>query len=152
MPFKKALATFGWPELYSLSMRGGENGARLNRLRELVELLHARPARRVTKPPKPKAGDVKAAVVRILELSVDPMSLRDVLGGCEAQLGRSVPYNTVKDCVFKHSRDESSLLIRTSHGCYTAKVGRSNTQESSSKGPESVSRQMAIRRRIHPGL
>ena len=103
------------------------NGALLNRsakyqeLGLLVKTLLSHRSKPMLRAPSPRAGEVKAAVVRALELSIEPMRLKDVHRACEELLDREVSYTTVKDCVHKHSRGERATFTRVAHGRYEAK-------------------------------
>jgi hypothetical protein len=65
-----------------------------------------------------RAGDIKAAVIRTLELSADPVPIAQIHSACEEFLGRPIKYDTIKDCVHKHSRGSAAMFTRTSHGRY----------------------------------
>lgn len=110
----------------------------MNRVSELVAQLHNRGAKKAAPTAKPRTGDVKAAVVQTLELSAEPMSLRDVHMACEELLARQVPYNTVKDCVHKHSRGKVPIFKRVRRGLYQADADKPSTG-------------LLLQRRRHPG-
>jgi hypothetical protein len=90
----------------------------LQTARSVVTILTRKPRRRKKKEIPQRAGDIKAAIIRALELSTDPMRLPQIHSACEEYLGRSVKYDTIKDCVHKHSRGQQPAFSRVSHGKY----------------------------------
>lgn len=92
-----------------------------DRFRKFLDtiLTKSRRGRKKTEP-LARAGDIKAAVIRSLELTDQPMRLRDIHAACEEHLGKSVRYETVKDCVHKHSRGPSPLFMRVGRGRYVS--------------------------------
>jgi len=126
-----------------------ENGARLNRGTTLAELhdLKNRLLSRTFRRKKPKVevktrtGGIKQAVVRSLELTDKPLALEEIHRACEDYLAQPVNYNTVKDCVHKHSRGKTPLFVRTSHGRYVFNV----------TPPEVPSYGQQVMRRRYPG-
>ena len=126
------------------------NGALLNRSPKYQELgllrskLLAKRKRRVAKAVlAPRAGDIKAAVVRTLEQSAVPMSLRDVHLASEELLSRQVPYTTVKDCVHKHSRGVNPRFKRVRHGIYELQRDGSALWPAQPKEKKSEDRELA---------
>lgn len=90
-----------------------------------------------------RAGDIKATVIRILELSDKPLRLTQIHASCEEHLDKSVKYETVKDCVHKHSRGPSPIFMRVGHGRYLPYRPIAEMSE--------VPVGLMIRRRRHPG-
>ena len=70
----------------------------------------------------PRIGEVKNAVIGVLELADRPMSLSEIRHGCEELLGRPVNASTVKDCAHKNARGEDPRFARVEHGRYVAKL------------------------------
>jgi len=87
----------------------------VGKVRELVR--RQRPLTMPTALP-PRAGEVKRAVIQVLELSAQPISLAEIRQRCEQLLGRPANDSTVKDCVHKLSRGPEALLVRVERGRY----------------------------------
>jgi hypothetical protein len=77
-----------------------------------------KPERGPKAEPLARAGAIKQAVIRALELADHPLRLKEIHHACEDQLGRRVSYDTVKDCVHKHARGTMAILARVDHGIY----------------------------------
>ena len=102
----------------------------LGKIRELI--LRERPplARAALAP---RIGEVKGAVVRVLELAEQPLSLGEIRGRCEDFLGRPVNDSTVKDCVHKLSRGSDPLFLRLARGRYVGRPLADATPEPSGR-------------------
>lgn len=102
----------------------------------LVTILTRKPKKRKQSRVKARSGDIKAAVVQVLELSAKPLGLRDVHLAVEEILDQEVPYSTIKDCIHKHSRGDAPPFRRVRHGYYDA---------------DPISQGLALQRQRHPG-
>jgi hypothetical protein len=90
----------------------------LARLVKLVAASLQRPAQQKESTVSPRIGEVKSAVIHVLELADGPLSLGEVRQRCEELLGRAVNASTVKDCVHKNARGINPLFSRVEHGRY----------------------------------
>ena len=102
-----------------------ESGARLNRDRLCSAYLLSRalatrpePKGRVeTRVPR-RAGAVKAAVIQVLASADGSLRAREIHEIAENLAGTPLSWNTVKDCLHKHSRRPDSPIERLGHGRY----------------------------------
>ena len=90
----------------------------LARLVKLAAALLQRPARQKESTISPRIGEVKSAVIQVLEVADGPLSLGDIRQLSEELLGRPLNPSTVKDCVHKNSRGVNPLFSRIAHGRY----------------------------------
>ncbi len=65
---------------------------------------------------RPRAGDIKGAVLRAVDDS--PRTLKEIHRLCEELLDRRVTHATVKDCVHTHARGSNAIFERVSRGTY----------------------------------
>ncbi len=72
-------------------------------------------------PPKAvkrRQGEVAGTVYIVMSEDLSSMRAKDVHRACEAQLGHTVSWSTVKACLSDNSKGPHSKFLRVGHGRY----------------------------------